>query len=99
MYAVVQTGGKQYKVAVGDVVKVEKLNAQNGENVVLDNVIMVVDDEGNLKLGSGKVTAEVLEQGRHKKVVVFKYKRRKNNRHKQGQRQDYTKIKVNAIDM
>ena len=99
MYAVVQTGGKQYKVAVGDVVKVEKLNAQNGENVVLDNVIMVVDDEGNLKLGSGKVTAEVLEQGRHKKVVVFKYKRRKNNRHKQGHRQDYTKIKVNAIDM
>ena len=99
MYAVVETGGKQYKMAVGDVVKVEKLNAQDGEKVVLDKVIMVVDDEGNLKLGSGKVTAEVLGQGRHKKIIVFKYKRRKNERKKQGHRQNYTKIKIEAIEM
>ena len=99
MYAVVETGGKQYKMTVGDVVKVEKLNAQDGEKVVLDKVIMVVDDEGNLKLGSGKVTAEVLGQGRHKKIIVFKYKRRKNERKKQGHRQNYTKIKIEAIEM
>lgn len=99
MYAVVETGGKQYKMAVGDVIKVEKLNAQDGEKVVLDKVIMVVDDEGNLKLGSGKVTAEVLGQGRHKKIIVFKYKRRKNERKKQGHRQNYTKIKIEAIEM
>ena len=99
MYAVVETGGKQYKMAVGDVLKVEKLNAQDGEKVVLDKVIMVVDDEGNLSLGTGKVTAEVIGQGRHKKIVVFKYKRRKNYRRKQGHRQNYTKIKVEAIEM
>lgn len=99
MYAVVETGGKQYKVAVGDEVKVEKLNAEDGEKVVLDKVIMVVDDEGNVKVGAGKVTAAVLGQGRHKKVVVFKYKRRKNSRRKQGHRQDYTKIKIEAIEL
>ncbi len=98
MYAVVETGGKQYKMAVGDVLKVEKLDAQDGEKVVLDKVIMVVDDEGNLTFGTGKVTAEVIGQGRHKKIVVFKYKRRKNYRRKQGHRQNYTKIKIEAIE-
>ncbi len=99
MYAVVETGGKQYKMAVGDVIKVETLKAEAGEKVELDKVIMVVDDEGNLKVGGGKVTAEVIEHGRHKKIVVFKYKRRKNSRKKQGHRQNYTKIKVEAIEL
>jgi large subunit ribosomal protein L21 len=94
VYAVIQTGGKQYKVAEGDILKVEKLEAEAGATVILDQVLMVKDDSGNVKVGQPvladcKVTAAVLEQGRNKKIIVYKYKRRKNERKKQGHRQAF----------
>jgi large subunit ribosomal protein L21 len=103
MYAVIETGGKQYKVSEGDVLKVEKLVAEPGEKLVLDQVLMLNDDNGNLKVGEplvagAKITAEVIEQGRHKKIIVFKYKKRKNYRKKQGHRQAFTKIKIEKIE-
>lgn len=103
MYAVIQTGGKQYKVSEGDVLKVEKLAAEPGEKLVLDQVLMFNDDNGNLKVGDplvtgAKITAEVIEQGRHKKIIVYKYKKRKNYRRKQGHRQAFTKIKIEKIE-
>lgn len=103
MYAVIQTGGKQYKVSEGDVLKVEKLAAEPGEKLVLDQVLMLNDDNGNMKVGEplvagAKITAEVIEQGRHKKIIVFKYKKRKNYRRKQGHRQAFTKIKIEKIE-
>jgi len=102
MYAIIQTGGKQYKVTEGSVLKVEKLNAQPGDRLTLDQVLMISDDNavrvGNPLVPNAQVTAVVLEQGREKKVVVYKYKRRKNYRRKQGHRQPYTKIKVEKIE-
>ncbi|MEN6463517.1 MAG: 50S ribosomal protein L21 [Syntrophomonas sp.] len=103
MYAVIQTGGKQYKVSEGDVLKVEKLTAEPGEKLVLDQVLMLNDDNGTLKVGDplvtgAKITAEVIEQGRHKKIIVYKYKKRKNYRKKQGHRQAFTKIKIEKIE-
>ena len=102
MYAIIQTGGKQYKVTEGSVLKVEKLNAQPGDRLTLDQVLMISDGD-NVKVGNpvvpnAQVTAVVLEQGKGKKIVVFKYKRRKNYRRKQGHRQPYTKIKVEKIE-
>lgn len=103
MYAVVETGGKQYKVTEGEIVKVEKLNAEAGDKVTLDQVLMVKDDNGAVKVGSplldgAKVVAEVIEQGRGKKIMVYKYKKRKNQRKKQGHRQAFTKIKIEKIE-
>ncbi|NLP24270.1 MAG: 50S ribosomal protein L21 [Syntrophomonadaceae bacterium] len=102
MYAIIQTGGKQYKVTEGSVLKIEKLNAEPGDRLTLDQVLMVSDDNevriGNPLVANAQVIATVLEQGRDKKVVVFKYKRRKNYRRKQGHRQPYTKIKVEKIE-
>lgn len=102
MYAIIQTGGKQYKVTEGEMVKVEKLNAEAGDKVTLDQVLMLKDDNGT-KIGSplldgAKVTAAVLEQGRGKKITVYKYKRRKNARKKQGHRQAYTKLLIEKIE-
>ena len=102
MYAIIQTGGKQYKVTEGSVLKVEKLNAHPGDRLTLDQVLMISDGD-NVKVGNpvvpnAQVTAVVLEQGKEKKIVVFKYKRRKNYRRKQGHRQPYTKIKVEKIE-
>ncbi|MEA1961089.1 MAG: 50S ribosomal protein L21 [Bacillota bacterium] len=102
MYAIVQTGGKQYKVAVGDILNVEKLDAVAGDKLTLDQVLMVKDEDG-VKVGSpivegAKITVEVIEQGRGKKITVFKYKKRKNYRRKQGHRQAYTKLKVEKIE-
>ena len=103
MYAIVQTGGKQYKVAEGDILKVEKLDGQAGAQVVLDQVLLVKDDDGNVKVGkpvveNARITAQVIEQGKGKKIIVYKYKRRKNERKKQGHRQAYTKIKIEKIE-
>jgi len=102
MYAIIQTGGKQYKVTEGSVLKVEKLNAEPGDRLTLDQVLMISDDNsvkvGNPLVPNAQVTAVVIEQGREKKVVVYKYKRRKNYRRKQGHRQPYTKIKVEKIE-
>ncbi|KRU25175.1 ribosomal protein L21 [Clostridium sporogenes] len=103
MYAVVVTGGKQYKVAEGDVLFVEKLTADVNSTVELDNVLLVGKDNGETVVGKpmvegAKVTAKVLAQGKAKKVVVFKYKPKKDYRKKQGHRQPYTKIQIEKIN-
>ena len=98
MYAVIVTGGKQYKVSEGDVIEVEKLDVAVGEKVELP-VIMTADGE-NVVAGADvkvKATAEVLAQGKDKKIIVFKYKAKKNVRKKQGHRQPYTSLKIVAI--
>ncbi|QGT44765.1 50S ribosomal protein L21 [Clostridium botulinum] len=103
MYAVVVTGGKQYKVAEGDILFVEKLTADVDSTVELDNVLLVGKDNGETVVGKpmvegAKVTAKVLAQGKAKKVVVFKYKPKKDYRKKQGHRQPYTKIQIEKIN-
>lgn len=103
MYAVIESGGKQYKVSEGTVLKVEKLEAAAGDHLSIDKVLMISDENGNVKVGNplvknARVEVEVMEQGRDKKVVVFKYKRRKKYRRKQGHRQPFTKIKVLKIE-
>ena len=96
MYAIIATGGKQYKVAEGDVLKVEKLDAEAGNTVTFDQVIAVSD--GSLKVGAdvanASVTATVMEQGRGKKVIVYKYKRKTGYHKKNGHRQSYTQVKI-----
>ncbi len=98
MYAIIATGGKQYKVQPGDVINVEKLAVQKDEKVVLD-VLMTVD--GNTvttgKDVTAKATCKVLAQGKDKKIVVFKYKAKKNERKKQGHRQPFTRLLVENI--
>lgn len=97
MFAVVKTGGKQYRVAKDDVIRVEKLDAEAGETVVLDDVLMVSDENGP-KLGAdvekAAVEAEVIEQTRNKKIIIYKKKRRQNYRRKKGHRQQVTVLKV-----
>ena len=99
MYAIIENGGKQYKVSEGDVVKVEKLNAEVGEEVTF-NVVMLADG-GNVTVGeaakSAKVTATVTAQDKFKKIIVFKYKAKKNERKKQGHRQPFTAVKIEKI--
>ena len=102
MYAIVKTGGKQYKVAEGDVLFVEKLEANEGDVVTLDQVLAVAGENG-LTVGSpvvegATVTAKVVAQGKAKKVIVYKYKAKKDYRRKQGHRQPYTKIVVEKIN-
>ncbi|MFA5576528.1 MAG: 50S ribosomal protein L21 [Tissierellaceae bacterium] len=101
MYAVIETGGKQYRVQQGDVVFVEKLDAQEGDNVSFDKVLLM-SDQGNVVAGKpyvdgAKVDALVLEQGKAKKIIVFKYKSKKNYRKKKGHRQPFTKVKIENI--
>ena len=100
MYAIIATGGKQYKVSEGDVIKVEKLAAEAGESVTFDQVIAVSD--GSLKVGAdvanASVTATVMEQGRGKKVIVYKYKRKTGYHKKNGHRQSYTQVKIEKIN-
>lgn len=98
MYAVIETGGKQYKVSEGDVIEVEKLEVNVGEKIEFP-VLLTVDGE---KIAAGsdvtvKATAEVLGQGKDKKIVVFKYKAKKNVRNKQGHRQPFTRLKIVSI--
>lgn len=101
MYAVVATGGKQYKVEEGDVLQVEKLAGEVGEAVTFDRVLMFSDGD-NLSLGQpvvdgAVVNAHIVEQGKDKKIIVFKYKRRKRYRRKNGHRQMYTAVKIDSI--
>ncbi|MBL3589299.1 MAG: 50S ribosomal protein L21 [Gammaproteobacteria bacterium (ex Lamellibrachia satsuma)] len=101
MYAVIQTGGKQYRVSEGDTVKVEKLSADQGASVELDKVLMVADGE-DIKVGTpyvdgGKVTATVKSHGRGKKVKIIKFRRRKHHMKRQGHRQWYTELQVTGI--
>ncbi|MBP2033004.1 large subunit ribosomal protein L21 [Clostridium algifaecis] len=103
MYAVVVTGGKQYKVSEGDVIYVEKINADVDSTVEIDNVLAVSKEDGELVVGKpnvdgAKVSAKVLAQGKNKKVVVFKYKRKIDYRKKQGHRQPYTKLQIEKIN-
>lgn len=99
MYAIFDNGNKQYKVSVGDTVKVEKLSAEVGATVTFP-VVMTADEKG-ISVGKDvekvQVTAEVVAQGKEKKIIVFKYKAKKNERKKQGHRQPYTTVKVTAI--
>ena len=102
MYAVIETGGKQYRVSEGDVITVEKLNVEDGANVELDKVLIL--GEGNdIKVGSpyidgAKIMGRVVESGKAKKVVIYKYKSKKDYRKKQGHRQPYTMIEILSLD-
>ncbi|MCD1146917.1 50S ribosomal protein L21 [Peptoniphilus sp. KCTC 25270] len=101
MYAVIETGGKQYTVHEGDVLKVEKLNVAEGEAVTFDKVLLI-NNEGNLTVGSpyvenAKVEAKVLRQAKDKKVIVYKYKSKKNERKKKGHRQPYTLVEIGKL--
>lgn len=102
MYAVVASGGKQYKVRVGDVCRVEKLTGEIGSPVTFEKVLMVSDGEnlvvGQPLLDKASVTGHIVEQNKSKKIIVFKYKRRKRYRRKQGHRQPYTAVKIESID-
>ncbi|MDI6783306.1 MAG: 50S ribosomal protein L21 [bacterium] len=100
-YAIVETGGKQVKVAVGDSVKVEKLDVEVGKEVTLDKVLLISDDKepkiGKPYVAQAKVVAEVVDQDKSKKVRVFKYKKRKKYRKLKGHRQAYTELKIKEI--
>lgn len=101
MYAIIATGGKQYKVAEGDKVRVEKLEGEVGGNITLDRVLMMGEGT-DVKIGrpivdGAAVEAQITDQARNKKVIVFKYKRRKNYRRKYGHRQPYTELKITKI--
>jgi large subunit ribosomal protein L21 len=102
MYAVFKTGGKQYRASTGDVIKVEKIEAEKGATIELDQVLMVGEGE-DVKVGTpflegGKVTATVLDQGRGDKIKVIKFKRRKNYRRQMGHRQYFTQLEITGID-
>lgn len=100
MYAVIETGGKQYRVQEGDVITVEKLNAEAGETVTFDKVLLMSDGK-EVKVGtpylSEAVTGSVVENGKGKKVIIFKYKAKKDYRKKQGHRQPYTMVKIESL--
>ncbi len=101
MFAIIKTGGKQYKVSEGDVIKVEKIQAEAGDKVEFDQVLLVSGDEmkvGNPVVEGAKVKAEVLDQKKDKKVIIFKFKAKKNYRKKKGHRQPYTLVKIEKID-
>ena len=103
MYAIIESGSKQYKVAVGDIVEVEKLGLENGSEVVFDKVLAVADAEGKLNVGTpvvegAKVTAKVLDTFRAKKIVVFKMKRRKGYRRTHGHRQRYSRVEIISVN-
>ncbi len=102
MYAIIETGGKQYKVAEGDVVFVEKLDAQEGAAVTIDKVL-VVGDGADVKVGApyvegATVAATAVKNGKEKKIIVYKYKAKKGYHKKQGHRQPYTKLEITKIN-
>jgi len=101
MYAVFATGGKQYRAAVGDVVRVEKLEGQVGDTITLEEVLLVGGEAGvkvgNPKVAGARLACEIVGQGRHRKIIVFKHKRRKDYRKKQGHRQYFTALRVKDI--
>ncbi|MGI6668873.1 MAG: 50S ribosomal protein L21 [Acetivibrionales bacterium] len=103
MYAVIETGGKQYKVQEGDVLFIEKIDAEDGAEITFDKVL-AVSNEGNVTFGkplieNASVTAKVLGQGKARKIIVFKYKPKKNYRKKTGHRQPYTKVQISKINV
>lgn len=101
MYAIIESCGKQYKVSEGDVVYFEKLDTEEGKKVTFDNVVLVSDDK-NVKIGTPyvkgcKVEGTVVANGKGKKIIVYKYKAKKNYRRTQGHRQPYTKVEIKSI--
>ena len=101
MYAIIESGGKQYKISEGDIIKVEAMKGNVGDIVEIDKVLLLKKDE-EVKVGSpvvsqAKVVGEIVEKGKDKKIIVFKFKRRKNYRRKRGHRQQYTFLKINQI--
>ena len=100
MYAIIATGGKQYKVSEGDIIKVEKLDAEAGATVTFDQVVAVSDKELKVAgdVANASVTATVIEQGRYRKVIVYKYKRKTGYHKKNGHRQAYTQVKIEKIN-
>lgn len=101
MYAIIETGGKQYRVSEGDVIQVEKLGVEENETIFLDRVLAISNEQG-LKVGKpfvddAKVEAKALKHGKKDKIIVFKYKPKKNYRRKQGHRQPYTEIRIEKI--
>ena len=102
MYAIIESCGKQYKVAEGDVVFFEKLEVEEGKKVTFDKVVLVSEEEGKVQIGNPyvkgiKVEGKVVSHGKAKKILVFKYKAKKNYRRKQGHRQPYTKVEITGI--
>ena len=100
MYAIIATGGKQYKVSEGDVIRVEKLDAQVGDSVTFDQVLAVSDKELKVagEVTKATVTGTVMDQGRARKVIVYKYKRKTGYHKKNGHRQAYTQVKIDKIN-
>lgn len=101
MYAIIETGGKQYRVQQGDVLYIEKLPVEEGSTVTFDKVLLLSKDgevvTGTPYVAGASVTAKVEKQGKAKKIIVYKYKAKKNYRRKQGHRQPYTKVTIEAI--
>jgi len=101
MYAIIETGGKQYRVTEGDVLSIEKIEVAEGQSVDFDRVLTVVKDGeviiGKPLIADAKVTAEVVSHGKGKKILVFKYKAKSNYRRRQGHRQPFTKIRIEKI--
>ena len=101
MYAVIRTGGKQYRVEEGDVVKIEKIDGERGSELTFDDVLLVGDDDethvGAPTVAGASVSGTILEQDRDRKIVIFKFRRRKNYIRKQGHRQAYTRVRINGI--
>lgn len=100
MYAVIETGGKQYAVSAGEEIRVEKLAGEVGDSIQFDKVIAVSDDDGNLTTGSdvtATVAGTISDQGRAKKIIVFKFKRRIMYRRRIGHRQHFTQVKIESI--
>ena len=104
MIAVVETGGKQYQVSPGSIIRTEKLEAKEGDKVVLDKVLMIKEDKGEALFGEpliakARVIAEVTKQDRQKKIIVYKFKRRKNYHRKYGHRQAFTELEIKEIKL
>ena len=102
MYAVIESGGKQHRVIEGETLKLEKIEAATGETITFDKVLMVGEGEG-VNIGApyvkgGKVTAEIIAQGRHKKVKIMKFRRRKHSMKQMGHRQWFTEVKITGIN-
>lgn len=98
MKAIIETGGKQYTVEEGKVLYIEKLNAEAGEKIVFDKVLMAGDAIGRPYVEGAKVTAEVVKHGKQKKILVYKYNAKKKYRKMQGHRQPYTKVEIKKIE-
>ncbi|RJP22652.1 MAG: 50S ribosomal protein L21 [Candidatus Omnitrophota bacterium] len=101
MYAIIRTGGKQYQVSPGDILEVETVSGEKGTEIILDDILLVNDGEtirvGTPQIENAMVKADILAHGRGRKIIVFKFKRRKQYRRKQGHRQDFSRIRIKEI--